>query len=312
MFVLRLFHRDMLPPIGSAISRRLSTTLFPLPSAPLPSRREAHVWYIKPEEINDSSSLKQYTDLLSPCEKRGVLSLSGEQLQKNAILARTLVRTTLSRYCDGRVDPRSIKFKKGLYGKPEIMWQDGDNIIKRPLQFSLSHTSSLIACAVALETPLGIDVEENKRKTVNSVISVARRYFTASEVEYLAAIPYPDIQQKEFIHLWTLKEAYVKAIGRGFSGAPFKNFTIQMGSNKRAPKLHIEAGSDCEGLTDNCQFALMELNGSHVVAICMERDRAISDDENNLLSLKVWRTIPLIEDEFISETEALKYICSLS
>ncbi|KAJ4754950.1 4-phosphopantetheinyl transferase [Rhynchospora pubera] len=310
--MLRLFRirRDML---GSAVSRRLYTTCSPLPPTPLPHRREVHLWYIQPEEINDSSSqLKHYMDLLSPSEKRDVSSLSGERLQKNAILARTLTRTTLSRYCDGRVDPGSIKFRKGLYGKPEIMWQDGDNIIKPPLQFNLSHTSSLIACAVALETPIGIDVEEKKRQTVKSVLAVARRYFTVSEVEYLAAIPYPDIQRKEFIQLWTLKEAYVKAIGRGFSGAPFKNFTIVMGSDKRAPKMHIEADSDCEGLADNCQFALMELDSSHVVAVCMERDQEISDDEKNSLRLKVWRTIPLIEDELVSGTETVNYICGLS
>jgi hypothetical protein len=39
--------------------------------------------------------------------------------------------------------------------------------------------------------------------------------------------------------------------------------------------MHI-GGSDCEGLTDNYQFALMELNSSHVVAICMEGDHATS------------------------------------
>ncbi|KAJ4775011.1 4-phosphopantetheinyl transferase [Rhynchospora pubera] len=310
----RVFRRDMLQPVGSTVSRRFSTISSPLPlPLPLPHRREVHLWYIKPEEINDSSpQLKNYMDLLSPCEKAAVSSLTGHRLQKCAILARTLARTTLSRYYDGTVDPGSIKFRKGLHGKPEIMWQDGDNITKPPIQFNLSHTSSLIACAVALEIPIGIDVEENTRKTANNVLSIARRYFTISEVEHLAAITCPDFQQKEFIRLWTLKEAYVKAIGRGFSGAPFKNFTIKMGSDKRAPKIHIETGSDCEGLTDNCQFALMELNKSHVVAICMERDQEISGNENNLLRLKVWRTIPFIEDELVSGPETLNYICGLT
>lgn len=38
-FMLRLFPRDMLPPVGSAICRRLSTAFSPIFPTPLPSRR---------------------------------------------------------------------------------------------------------------------------------------------------------------------------------------------------------------------------------------------------------------------------------
>jgi len=52
---------------------------------------------------------------------------------------------------------------------------------------------------------IGIDVEDKKRKTTKNILSLARRYFTPSEIDYLAKIPDPDGQQKEFIKLWTLK-----------------------------------------------------------------------------------------------------------
>ena len=57
----------------------------------------------------------------------------------------------------------------------------------------------------SLLSQIGIDIEEKKRKTAKSILSLARRYFTPSEVDYLAKIPDPDAQQKEFIKLWTLK-----------------------------------------------------------------------------------------------------------
>ena len=41
--------------------------------------------------------MNQYMELLSPCEKENVLSMRGEKLQKSALLARTLVRTTIAR-----------------------------------------------------------------------------------------------------------------------------------------------------------------------------------------------------------------------
>ena len=52
---------------------------------------------------------------------------------------------------------------------------------------------------------IGIDIEEKKRKTAKNILSLARRYFTPPEVDYLAKMPDPDAQQKEFIKLWTLK-----------------------------------------------------------------------------------------------------------
>ncbi|KAJ3693272.1 hypothetical protein LUZ60_008752 [Juncus effusus] len=302
----KLYRKEMIPPPApTMLSRRLYASFSP----PIPSPREAHVWYIKPDEIKDSSQLKNYLEILSPSEKQRILSLDEEKNQKNAILSKALVRTTLSRYSNWEIHPKSIKFKKGINGKPEIIWQDKNDISNLPLQFNLSHTSSLIACAISLQNPIGIDVEENRRKTMHNVISLAKRYFSPSEFEFLKSISDPDTQQREFIKLWTLKEAYVKATGRGFSSSPFKNFTIQ--SLKNGMKLSIEADSDCEGLTVNWQFGQFEINNSHFLSICMERDSNFSGDEENPINTKIWRTIPFIEDELVSGTDAIKYISGL-
>ncbi|GJN36592.1 hypothetical protein PR202_gb25468 [Eleusine coracana subsp. coracana] len=53
--------------------------------------------------------------------------------------------------------------------------------------------------AVLSRALIGIDIEEKKRKTAKSILSLAQRYFTPPEVDYLAEIPDPDAQQKEFI-----------------------------------------------------------------------------------------------------------------
>ncbi|KAG2582705.1 hypothetical protein PVAP13_6KG189100 [Panicum virgatum] len=238
---------------------RLFSSLPPPP--PLQSRREVHVWYLLPDELNDASQLKMYMDLLSPSERKTALSMNGEKLQKGAVLSRALVRTTLSRYTNCKVDPGSFEFKKNKFGKPEI----------------------------------GIDIEEKKRKTAKNILSLARRYFTPSEVDYLAKIPDPDAQQKEFIKLWTLKEAYVKALGRGFSGAPFNKFSIEMAAKNGIrisvpPKIFKDSDSTCDCLSENWQFALVELNSSHYIAVCVEDESRSSDSGNGRLplGLKVW------------------------
>ncbi|KAL3825754.1 hypothetical protein ACJIZ3_021783 [Penstemon smallii] len=63
----------------------------------LPSPRETHLWYVKPSEVKSESLLNQYLDILSPCEKENVLRMRGDELRKSALLARTLVRTTIAR-----------------------------------------------------------------------------------------------------------------------------------------------------------------------------------------------------------------------
>lgn len=56
------------------------------------------MWYVVPEEVKSETLLKRYFELLSPCEKKNVLRMRGDELQKRALLARALVRTTIARY----------------------------------------------------------------------------------------------------------------------------------------------------------------------------------------------------------------------
>ncbi|VVA92783.1 unnamed protein product [Arabis nemorensis] len=80
----------------------------------------------------------------------------------------------------------------------DVDWQNHKKCNNPPLHFNLSHTDSLIACGVTVHVPL------------HCITTVD-----------------PEVQRKQFIKLWTLKEAYVKVLGKGFSAAPFYTFTIQ-------------------------------------------------------------------------------------
>lgn len=189
------------------------------------------------------------------------------------------------------------------------------------LHFNISHTSSLIACGVTTDVPIGIDVEEKHRKMRNNILSFARRYFSPSEVEFLHSFSDPEKQRQEFIKLWTLKEAYVKALGRGFSAAPFRDFTIRFEANggkkfpsssETAPRIVVEISDRAESLTSNWQFALFELDGSHYAAVCVESDKNTAGSGSNPLKLKAWKTLPLVEDVCVLEKNAVVNISGLS
>ncbi|XP_010486804.1 PREDICTED: uncharacterized protein LOC104764898 isoform X3 [Camelina sativa] len=243
---------------------------------------ETHLWYIRPDEVKCASLLKHYSQLLSPTEKDRVLQMRGDELKKNALLARTLVRTTIARYqTNNGVDPRSLMFKKNIYGKPEVDWKNYTNCNNPPLHFNISHTDSLNACGVTVHVRVGIDVENKERKIKHDVLAFAERFYSADEVKFLSTIPDPEVQRKEFIKLWTLKEAYVKALGKGFSAAPFNTFTIQSKAGTeggynlcKTSKMTVSSLEKTEKCYGEWRFALLELADSHYAAICTEDDQA--------------------------------------
>jgi len=74
--------------------------------------------------------------------------------------------------------------------------------------------SNMVAVAIgSAELDLGIDVEDGARRIE---LSIADSYFAPPEVAWMLARPEAD-QRAAFLTLWTLKEAYIKAIGLGMS-----------------------------------------------------------------------------------------------
>jgi 4'-phosphopantetheinyl transferase len=83
-----------------------------------------------------------------------------------------------------------------------------------PLRFNLSHTPGLVACAVTLNRDIGLDVEASDRHLADIDSMIA--HFARIERQYFSVID-PGQRQKMFYKFWTLKEAYLKAIGKGLA-----------------------------------------------------------------------------------------------
>jgi len=123
-----------------------------------------------------------------------------------------LLRRTLSRHIDK--PPADWRFSTDHYGKPSI---ESDDPFVRRLSFSLSGTRGSVACAITSNAPVGIDVERTDRSP--HVQEIADRYFSENEAAWLRQCS-DDQRVIRFVELWTLKEAFLKAIGVGLSGLP--------------------------------------------------------------------------------------------
>lgn len=120
------------------------------------------------------------------------------------IAAHALTRTILSHRFDRA--PEAWHFVAGAHGKPDI--DDG------VLRFNLSHTRGLVAVAVTEASDVGVDVERVDRKRLGP--DVTERFFAPTECAYLRSLP-PEAWTEAAYAFWTLKEAYIKAIGLGLA-----------------------------------------------------------------------------------------------
>jgi hypothetical protein len=121
------------------------------------AEREAHLWYVSPEQISEPD-LRTYHELLAPEEAHRQQRFFFPRDRRQYLVARALVRTTLSRYAP--VDPRAWQFRTNCSGRPEIVGNAG----VPPLRFNVSHAPGLVALGVTLERDIGVDVENTERR----------------------------------------------------------------------------------------------------------------------------------------------------
>lgn len=210
---------------------------------------EAHVWLARPDNVLDAQQRTRYLDLLSEAERIRHERFHFEIHRNLFLVSHALLRTSLSRYAD--VSPEDWQFSEGEFGRPEISAGDGAPV----LRFNLSHTEGLAACLVCREIDCGVDVERLNR--VKDLDGVARRVFTTAERDDLRSRE-GDSLQGRFTDYWTLKEAYMKARGKGFQLPP-QSFAIRLEEcPESVPQLVVPP--DFDDRPDEWQLALYPIS----------------------------------------------------
>lgn len=235
---------------------------------------DAHVWLVFPETITDSTLLDMYYALLTSEEQEQLHRFRFAQHQRDYLITRALLRTTLSRYAP--VPPHAWRFVKNPYGKPAL----AAPFLRSPLFFNLSHTTGLIACLIALRQEVGIDVEDTTRP--GDTVEVAEQFFSPAEVAALRAAP-PEAQRDHFFQYWTLKESYIKARGLGLS-LPLAQFSFHLQTNG-PPQI---AFAPClQEHPQHWQFVQSRPTQRHALAVAIHR----GDGPN--LDIHFKQTVPL-------------------
>ncbi len=104
-----------------------------------------------------------------------------------------------------RVPPQAVELGYTGTGRPYLRGYDGVHI-------SLSHTDDLLLVGLATGGVIGVDAERSDRALYGP--GLGRHLCTPHEVERIEALPRHE-RDPALVRLWTLKEAYSKAIGLG-------------------------------------------------------------------------------------------------
>ncbi len=203
--------------------------------------------------------------LLPVVEQQRYKNISHPRRRHEFLLGRAMVRQQFSlRY---GVSPQEWHIKPNENGKPKIY----ANPIR--IDFSISHSSGVVTCAVSEHGSLGLDIEQVSTK--RDIDSIAGRIFNITEQNWFDQRD-KQIKLKRFYRLWTLKEAWAKSTGAGI-GAILQGVDLIDANTVRQPFDDDNFGFFCNaenlGTSDHwlCHFELLE-NMAGAIALKKEND----------------------------------------
>jgi len=133
------------------------------------------------------------------------------------VLGRGTLRRLLAR-CQPAVGSVGA-LAEGRWGKPAVPVMPNS---PPGFQFNISHSAGRVLLAATWGTAVGVDLEVPRPGV--EIEELVRRFFSADEVAAWQHLPL-ELRTSGFYHLWTRKEAVVKAVGRGLS-LPLDSFQV--------------------------------------------------------------------------------------
>jgi len=205
--------------------------------------------------IQEQSILNQFRSFLDQDEQTRYSQFILEDLCHTYLVTRGIIRFILGYYTHRA--PEAISFGLSPNGKPFLSHSQG-------IEFSLSHSGSHIALAVGRSGKIGIDIEVYQRPAI-PLKELAENCFSPKEFmqwQLLSKEKGETEQIQNFTRIWTLKEAYLKAVGTGLR-KPLKSFSVEM-----QPEGGITL-DDKEGVS-NWQFFISGENENYPLALVYE------------------------------------------
>lgn len=203
------------------------------------------LWWVRPESFPSNPAA---LGLLSAEERARHQRFLPPEKRHEYLLTRVLVRTVLGEELG--MAPEALRFVQNEWGRPELSPPS-------QVRFNVSHTDGMVVILVSTDYEVGVDTERLARAP--ALLTLAPRVFALQELSDLNGLP-TDLQAHRAVVLWTLKESYIKARGRGLS-LPLGGFSFRFDD----AGVHLDVDPELEDDGGRWQFQTLTL-GSHLVS----------------------------------------------
>lgn len=224
---------------------------------------EIHVWLMRmPASVDAVLSA-----MITADEQRHVNNMISVRRQHEWVGGRALLRQCLAHYTG--LDGLALVFDKTEAGKPFLDFPNAP-------AFNLSHGPGWIACAVTKANDIGIDIDSEKRR--NRTDDIAARYFHPLEQKELEQAVDEKARKRIFFRQWTLKEAYIKALGETINSVHLHDIAFEFVTNG-SPLAVFALPSG------HWQFLHQHFDNDHHLALAC---RCVQDEKNTAMPCRFW------------------------
>ena len=180
-----------------------------------------------------------------------------------AVRARFIVGRARLRSILGEVlgaPAEDVEFAYGEHGKPSLQppWSDSG------YGFSLSHSANRALLVVTRHRELGCDLEAHRSLRYGP--AVAKRFFSPGENVELSRVDGARWAEN-FFRIWTLKEAFVKALGAGLT-FPTRDFTVTLDDSVSNRLIAVKREPNA---LDRWQLEPVAVEDGFTAAVCVAR-----------------------------------------
>ena len=181
---------------------------------------------------------------LSDAEKQKAERFKRPGVRSRYVFTRAALRLLLAKRTDQQID--ALRFNSISEGRPFLCSHESKDRKHPDIDFNLSHSGDLAIIAIGNgQQRIGIDLERVKQ--MRDLNQLAKRVLTPIEIDHLNSAPNDAEELSTFFRYWTLKEAYLKALGTGLQVDMTRiEIALQEDSHRfrllpdRAPQLSFE------------------------------------------------------------------------
>ena len=218
------------------------------------SKEEIDIWKFSLELQKDDRTILS-DDELQRFDREASTTKTDKRLAGRAYLRRILSKYT-------QTDASEISFAYENNRKPVLANYPN-------LSFNLSHSENLGLIAVTHSRRIGIDLECLEAERPFS--KIAERFLTKNENSFINGHPEEERSQA-FYQVWTLNEAYLKALGTGFS--------VSSNDSSLVPSHHkgrfLQETKVSSEIPQNWMFETLAVANSYLGALCFEGSDAVT------------------------------------